>query len=388
MQKSSLRLPLQLLAVLSVTIICAAAALFGFVEREPVPVPILIGCGSRSADGGICSVSTGFVLSRPVDRASLMIAGTGPVRAVLDGAVQSSASAKGEPTEVVVRGLAPGAHDLRIEVSASDGSPAVSAYMDLPVGVAASARIATDATWEVVGGGAAVAAREPAGGTRAAPFGDVPDSVTTPRDGRFWSILAMLLASMVICCLAGPVLRPAASSRADTAVVNLAIIVPSIAYGAVAFIITSLAASDLGIGALVTMHLVSTAIFVLLLMAWKGGSEHADVDQSRHRAELAGYDAMCDAVELLNLELSQAPGDLRAALESPIRELAESVRHASAGASTADLDDRILQGIESLRNAVRSGSDAAAAAEIAPGVRSVIGFIREREIVARSRRRA
>ena len=72
----------------------------------------------------------------------------------------------------------------------------------------------------------------------------------------------------------------------------------------------------------------------------------------------------------------------------PIRELADGIRYAATTTETPELDRRILDGIDALRQAVRGGQATAGAADIQPGIRMLLGAIREREIRAQSARRA
>jgi hypothetical protein len=171
-------------------------------------------------------------------------------------------------------------------------------------------------------------------------------------------------------------------------VADLAVVFPSILYASAAFVITSLAAADLGTGLIVALHVVSTAVFVLVLIAWKTGTEFIARDQVQHRAELSGYDAMCEAVELLKLDLSSAPEGTRSALRAGIHELAESVRYSSTGTAVPDVDRAILEGIQALRASLRNGGDAQGTDQCSRRIHAVIDRLREREIRLQSGRRA
>lgn len=391
LSQSPLRLPLLLLAILSTTILAGAAAIFGFADREPVSAPDWVWCSPRATDGSTCSVGVRFSLREPVGSAVLRLAATGPARAQLDGSALGATGASGEPVEIKLRDLAAGSHDLRIDATHGSGLPGVCAFIDLPSGASGRSRVASDASWEdrSAGDGGMVSVTGPySAGPRPSPFGDIPSSVLVAKGARFWVTLFMLLLAMAVACLAGPILRPPGQSSRDAWLVDQAIIVPSIAYGAFAFVISALAATAIPTGVLVALHLASTAVLVLLLVAWKTGARHIEQDQAIHRAELFSYDSLCDSVELLKLDLSQTAPDLRAAIEGPIRELSEAVRYASTGTAVPDLDRSILASIESLRDSVREGGGEGGAAGIAAHVRKVIASVREREIRLQSARRA
>lgn len=391
LSQSPLRLPLLLLAILSATILAGAAAIFGFADREPVATPDWVWCSPRAAEGSSCSVGVRFSLRKPVGSAVLRLTATGSARARLDGSALGATGASGEPVEIKLRDLGVGSHDLRIDATHGSGLPGVCAFIDLPSGAADRSRIASDASWEdrSAGDGGMVSVTGPyAYGPRPSPFGEISSSVLVAKGARFWVMLFMLLLAMAVACLAGPILRPPGQSSRDTWLIDQAIIVPSTAYGAFACIISALAATAIPTGVLVALHLMSTAVLVLLLVAWKTGARHIEQDQAIHRAELCSYDSLCDSLELLKLDLSQAAPELRAAIHGPIHELAEAVRYASTGTAVPDLDRSILGSIESLRESVRDGGGESGAAGITATVRRVLASVREREIRLQSVRRA
>lgn len=391
LSRSPLRLPLLLLAILSVTIVAGAAAIFGFADREPVATPDWVWCSPRAAEGSSCSVGVRFSLREPVGSAVLRLTATGPARAQLDGSSLGATGGSGEPVEITLRDLAAGSHDLRIDATHVSGLPGVCAFIDLPSGASDRSRIASDASWEdrSAGDGRMVSVTGAyASGPRPGPFGGISSSVLVAKGARFWVMLLMLLLAMAVACLAGPILRPPGQSSRDAWLVDQAIIVPSIAYGSFAFVISALAATAISTGVLVALHLVSTAVLVLLLVAWKTGARHIEQDQAVHRAELRSYDSLCESMELLKLDLSQAAPELRAAIQGPMHELAEAVRYASTGTAVPDLDRSILASIEALRESVRDGGGEGGAAGITATVRKVMARVREREIRLQSARRA
>jgi hypothetical protein len=391
LSRSPLRLPLLLLAILSVTIVAGAAAIFGFADREPVAMPDWVWCSPRAAAGSSCSVGVRFSLREPVSSAVLRLTATGPARAQIDGRTLGATGASGEPVEIKLGDLAAGSHDLRIDATHGSGLPGVSAFIDLPTGASDRSRIASDASWEnrSAGDGSMVSVTGPyAAGPRPDPFGGISSSVLVAKGARFWVMLLMLVLAMAVACLAGPILRPPGQSSRDTWLLDGAIIVPSIAYGAVAVLICSLAATAISTGLLVALHLVSTTVLVLLLVAWKTGARHIEQDQVTHRAELQTYDSLCESMELLQLDLSQAAPELRSVVQGPMHELAEAVRYASTGTAVPDLDRSIVASIESLRESVRDGGGDGGAAGITNTVRKVMARVREREIRLQSARRA
>jgi hypothetical protein len=387
---SPLRLPLLVLAVLLLAIVTGTAAIFGFTDRQQLATPDWIWCGTRAADGSTCSVSLRFNLRRPVGAVVLRVAASGAARVQLDGTPLGATNATGAPAEIALRDVPAGAHELRIDASHGSGSAGICAFVDLPGGAGDRARLATDATWEerTSGNGSMAAVVAPySAGPLPSPFGELAASTAVAKDGRFWAVLLSLVVAMAVATLAGPILRPPGQGGRDTAVMDLAIVVPSVIYGSLAFVITSLAATDVGAGLIVALHVASTAVFVLLLIAWKTGERHIEQDQVAHRAELGGYDSMCDAIEMLKLDLGESPAGLRSALQSAVNELAESVRFASTGTAVPELDRSILHSIESLRAAVREGGEGADA-RIAPMIRAIRARVREREIRLQSSHRA
>lgn len=390
---SRFRLPLLLLGVLSLSIIAATAALFGFSTPRPLPSPEWIWCEGTADEGDRCTLSLRFTAHSEIARADLRVAASGAARVLLDGNPVGTTGTNGEATTVSLAKLAAGGHELRIEANHSTGTPGVCAIAELPRGTGDRDRLVTDAAWEcsAAAGDAPAMARVIApysGGPRPSPFGGIATTAHEPKGERFWTVLALLLASMAVACLAGPMLRPPGGARDTAAVTGLAIIFPSILYGSASSVITALAASSIGTGALVALHIGSTTVFVLVLVAWKTGSEHVDRDQAAHRAELSSYDAACDAMELLRLDLDSASPELRAALQAPVRELSESVANASTGNGIPELDQSISGGIDSLRAAVRAGGGEPEAAAIVARVRALVAHVREREIRMRALRRA
>lgn len=390
MQNSSpYRLPLLVLSVLLVTIVAGTAALLGFSSERPVPVPEWIWCSRSAEPGAECSVSLPFSVGRAVPSATLRVAASGPAKVQLDGLAVGSSGGTGEPIDIPLRDLKAGPHEIRIDASHGTGVPGICAMADLSDD--GLPRIVTDASWsraaDAAGSMVTVVAPYP-GGPRPSPFGAVADSVAVAKGSRFWVVLLALMGAMVVSCLAGPVLRPPGRGRRDVWVADLAILVPSILYASAACIITSVAAFEAATGVILALHAGSTAIFVLVLIAWKTGTEFISQDQVRHRGELLGYDAMCDAVESLRLDLAGAPDGLRSALQPDLQELAESVRYSSTGSSVPDVDRAILDAIESLRAAVRQGGDGEGPDHCAQRIRGVVARIREREIRLQSGRRA
>jgi hypothetical protein len=386
---SPYRLPLLILVVLLATILAGTAALFGFSSERQAPVPDWIWCSRTSQPGEQCSLSLRFEARRDVRATSLRIAASGPARVQLDGMPIGATGGSGEPADLPIRDLKAGSHELRIDASHGSGTPGICAMVELPG--SDRGRVVTDASWQEASAGSGSMASVTAtyaSGPRPSPFGNVPPSVTEARDARFWVVLLMLMLAMVIACMAGPVLRPPGAGRRDLWVADLAVVFPSILYASAAFVITSLAAADLGTGLIVALHVVSTAVFVLVLIAWKTGTEFIARDQVQHRAELSGYDAMCEAVELLKLDLSSAPEGTRSALRAGIHELAESVRYSSTGTAVPDVDRAILEGIQALRASLRNGGDAQGTDQCSRRIHAVIDRLREREIRLQSGRRA
>ena len=394
MISSSFRLPLLVLAVLLGSVVAGTAALVGFSDEAQVAAPDWIWCDSEAAPGAACSVRTQFSLWSSADGADLHIAASGPAKVLLDGKPAGATTGKGQATVLRLGPLTAGPHDLQIDATHAEGRPGICAYLDLPSGCADRLRVGTGAGWNLAapsangtGNDAKVLAGYEAGPAPYA-FGPPPTVIAVPKGPRFWTVLGVLAASLAACCLAGPVLRPAAAPRRDTAVANLAIIGPSIAYGTASVAIAALGATSASVGAIVALQLVATTLFTLVLIGWKSGTQRIDQDQVQHRAELRGYDDMCHEVDMLVLEVNQCPDDLRAALDQPIRELADGIRYAATTTETPELDRRILDGIGALRQAVRGGQATAGAADIQPGIRMLLGAIREREIRAQSARRA
>ena len=386
---SRYRLPLVILVVLLATILAGTAALFGFSSERQAPVPDWIWCSRTSQSGEQCSLSLRFEARRDVRATSLRIAASGPARVQLDGMPIGATGGAGEPVDLPIRDLKVGSHELRIDASHGSGTPGICAMVDLPG--SDRGRIVTDASWQQAsagGGSMASVTATYASGPRPSPFGNVPPSVTEAKDARFWVVLLMLVLATVLACMAGPVLRPPGPGRHGLWVADLAVVFPSILYASAAFVITSLAASDLGTGIIVALHVGSTAVFVLVLIAWKTGTQFMANDQAHHRAELSGYDAMCEAAELLKLDLSSAPEETRSALRAGIHELAESIRYSSTGTAVPDVDRAILEGIHALRTALRDGGDPQATDQCSRRIRGVIERLREREVRLQSGRRA
>lgn len=389
--QSPLRLPLLLLVILWAAILAGTAAMFGFSDRESAPAPDWVWCSPRAADESTCSVGVRFSLREPVSGATLRLAATGPARVQLDGKVVGSTAASGEPVEIKLPNLAIGSHDLHIDATHGSGLPGVCALIDLPPAASDLPRVCSGVGWDnrSAGDGGMLSITGPyAAGPRPSPFGEVASSVAVPKDERFWVVLVLLLVAMAVACLAGPILRPPGRSTTDTWLIDQAVVIPSIAYGTIACVITALAATAIPTGVLVALHVVSTGVLALLLVAWTTGSRHVEQDQALHRAELRGYDSLCDAVELLRLDLGQAAPELRAALQGPFSELAETVRYASTGTGVTELDRSILTSIEALRASVRDGGVEGGAAGVAVKVRDVLARVREREARLQSVRRA
>lgn len=391
MNSASFRVPLLLLAVLLAAIAGGAAAFLGFTDPRPVALPGWLWCGGSAASGDACALGTSFSLRSEVADATIRVAASGPARVLVDGQPRGATGAKGDPSVVQLGALSAGPHELVVEATHQAGEAGVCAVLELPAAASDRARIVTDASWTVAGTGGgrmpSVTAAYDAGPWPSA-FGPLESSAAVPKPARFWTVLLLLMAAMVVACLAGPILRPSAGTRRDTAVVNLAVIYPSVLYASAAFVITSLAATGMGTGVIVGMHVVATALFAFVLIAWKTGSTAIDRDQVQHRAELAGYDAMCDAVELLRLDLGEAPAGMRAELDGPLQELADAVRYGSTGTATPELDRRVIEGIESVRAAIRSGGASADAGAVATALRTLVGIVRERELRLQSARRA
>ena len=390
MNSASFRVPLLLLAVLLAAVAGGAAALFGFTDPRPVALPGWIWCGGPAGSGEACAVGTSFSLRTEVGDASMRVAASGPARVLVDGQPRGATGAKGDPAVVQLGTLAAGPHELRIEATHQAGDAGICAVLELPAAASDRARIVTDASWSVqgsAGSGMPTVTAAYDGGPWPGAFGPLDESASVPKPARFWTVLLLLMGAMTVACLAGPVLRPAGGTRRDTAAVNLAVIYPSVLYASAAFVITSLAATGMGTGVIVGMHVVAAALFALVLIAWKSGATVIDEDQVRHRAELSGYDAMCDAVEHLRLDLSEAPSGLRAELDGPLHELADAVRYGSTGTTTPEIDRRVIEGIEAVRAAIRSGGDSGSGGSVASAVRTLIGLVRERELRLQSARR-
>lgn len=387
-KSSSYRIPLLFLFVLEATILGGAAAIFGFVERVKVAQPEWIWCAPRASNGDTCSVSLRFSLQDSVSDATLRVSATGPVRALLDGTPVGSTSSAGGQAEFVLRDLTEGSHELAIEATHGSGTPGICAFVDLPPEASTRPRLGTDASWggkDANGSGMASIIGPYSAGPFPKPFGDIPGSAMVLPGLRFWTTLALLMTAMVVTCLAGPILRPAQKSEHGALPIDLAIVFPSILYGSAAFLITALAASSISTGMIVALHVGSTAMFVLLLVGWKEGAQHIDRDQMLHRAEVSGYDSLCEASELMRLDLGKMNPEMRRTLQAPVDELADAIRFASTGMSAPELDTAIMGSMASLRAAMHGGHDAAT---ITSRIRSVVDMIREREIRLRAERRA
>ncbi len=384
MQHLVFRITHAVLAVLLVAIIGGTAVLFGFTDPVSLPVPKWIRC---SSDQGGRVFATEFRLHETVGSATFKFACSDSAQIYLDGVRQEVSAADGATSKVMLRDLREGVHNFRIEVGADSTDGAVIGFLDLPPGSGDRLRLVTDDSWVTVGGVQDAIRQAPIAtriDDRLSPFDAIPTSMGVVKGGRFWGALACLLVAMIIAFEAGPFLGPRAQEGMEP--VRLAVVIPSFLYGIAAWLITAFAASDLGFGVIAGMHILATATFVVALIVWKIGSAQLDQDQKSHRAEIAGYDAMCFAAEMLKHDMAQASGELRASAEASVSELAEIVRSSSTGTGTPQLDQKVLIGIEALREIARD--ETATAAQFSGQALIVINLVRERELSVQCSRRA
>lgn len=383
---SSLRLPLTILVTLVAMIVACAGLLFGFSVSESVPLPSSIGVADREDGSGKITFSRTFSLDRPARSGVLWLAVAETGRAEIGG-VPIVADVQGTAKQGTIGSLQPGLHTVSVEVQPGSSRPLAIGYLEID---GMPGRIVTDGSWNARSEGGSTSAAVSVGRYGEPPFGPVfgelSDSRKVPKGAGFWAPLIALIVATCIASLAGPLLRPAGRSGRDMEVVDLAVIVPSIIYGSAAFLITGLAGLGAGPGVILSLHVVATTVFVLVLVAWKSGGKLAERDREIHRAELSGYDSFQTAFELAAASVEGQPEAFRSAVRSALSGLGEAVRYAGTTAATPEVDREILSGLQSLE--VEAATPDSDPADFQRRIAAISALIKRREILAASTRRA
>lgn len=278
--------------------------------------------------------------------------------------------------------LPPGAHTLVIETESAAGECAVLACIDL---APSGERVVTDASWNAASSMARVV-----GGYESPPigpvFGPLESESISPKGAGFWIPLVGLIFAMAVACFAGPLLRPTDRSRPDTSIVDLAVVLPSVAYASTGCVITSLSAFGVGPAAIGGLHVFATAVFALALVAWTKGATFIESDQAHHRAELSGYDSMQVHFEMLQASTASRTPAFQTATNRALRDLGEAIRYASTSNATPEIDARVIAALLDLE-AKSSLPAEMPAAEFVVLAQEILTLLRRREVFAQASRR-
>lgn len=389
-----LGLPLVLLAIEWTAVLLAAQFLYGFSERREAVAPAAIWHpDARAPASGSTSVTLvrTFRVDRPISGAEVWIAALDQARLSIDGQDVVATVAPGAAAQAALPSLSPGLHVATIAAERAGEGGAVVAYLDHPA--LPGGRLVTDGTWSV---GSSAGAGNPGSGARlarvvgaygeeplGAAFGEVPAIVRVAQGPEFWWPLLGLLGALAVATLSGPLLWPSRASAVDARPLEVAIVIPSIAYAAAASLIVSLGAAGVAPEAVVGLLVVATAVFLAALVGWRRGADRVADDLDLHHAEIAGYDAMQSRIGMIHAAVESQADEVQRALARPLAQLVDAARSASTSRGTPDLDARIDEILRAIESDVGAGT---ASDRIEGRVREALGLIRRREAAGQSSR--
>jgi hypothetical protein len=389
---ASLGLPILIFAILAVAIFAGTGLFLGYVDKRPLAMPSAIGA-APSANANETAGGTPSVVrfTRPVSVVDpttggvARLASLASARLVVNGTVVCSTAGGSGASKAEGRmpALSSGSHTIVIESDCIAPNCVVLACIELePSGE----RVVTDASWNASSSFATIV-----GGYESAPigpiFGPLDAYSMSPKGARFWVPLLCLVLAMAVASFAGPILRPSDRSRADTSIVDLAAVIPSIVYASAACVITSTAAFGAGPSAIGGLHVLAAAVFALTLVVWKKGAAFIEQDQVAHRAELSGYDSLQTHFEVLQSTVGSRSAAFRSATDRVLQELGEAIRFASTSTATSELDARIVAALGDLEARV-AASDEMPEADFAALARDIVNLLRRREVFAQAARRS